>query len=293
MDKDVKGFEAISAESNQKGAPLKNISKTTKLILIINTVLIAIILFVVLIVAVIIPRSKAKAYKENLDTWVSLLNYEGVSKEERESLTFKNKIEDLHEELGFAWNSQVEDIPMDVLREYILTNDVDRIMVAAQNADFYKYHEARWVVFETIYELYPERFQKVVLDENATMGYYIDNPTATPGVTKEVESSVRPGYTNSCKVTHYGDYAVLEETYWVYDDGELGWVDGVFHDTPGHWKTDTSVSVYYKGNYFDLVYDSLSKVEGIIFYETDTYVYKFGYFNGHLGDAGAFKKVTD
>ena len=296
MGEQVKEFETINTELNHENADQKGIYKKNKLILIISATLIAIILFVVLLIAVIIPnfkakeyQEKAKEYQEKLDIWVSIMN----SAEERKK--YDGSIEDLHIELGFAWNSQVKDIPMDALREYILTHDVDKILIAASNADLCgSYHEARWVVFEAIYDLYPEKFQKVVLDENATSGYYIDNPTASPGVTREVESSNRPGYMNSYKVTHYGDYAVLEETYWVYDDGELGWVNGVFHDIPGHWRTETCVSVYYKGNSFDLFYNkSFSELEDIIFYETDTYIYKFGYFEGHLDDAGAYKKATD
>ena len=151
MDEHVKEFETINAEQNQESTTKKGISKTTKLVLIINATLIAIILFVVLLIAVIIPNSKANAYIEKLDTWVSLMNFEGVSEEERKSTAFKNKIKDLHEELGFSFSNRVEKIPMDALRKYILTNDVDRLLTATMNANNYDYHNALWVVYETVY----------------------------------------------------------------------------------------------------------------------------------------------
>ena len=49
MDEQAKEFETINAEPNQKSTTKKGISKTTKLVLIINATLIAIIVFVVLL----------------------------------------------------------------------------------------------------------------------------------------------------------------------------------------------------------------------------------------------------
>lgn len=288
MDEKTKAY----TEPNQKGTAKKSISKTAKLVLIINGILLAIILLTVLLFAVVVPHFKANAYIEKLDTWVSLMNYEGVSKEERESVAFKNKIEDLHEELGFSFTNRVEKIPMDALRKYISTNDVDRLLTATRNAGNYKYHGALWVMYETIYELYPEKFQKVILDENATSGYYIDNPTENPGVTREVDSD-RKGYTDLYKVTHYGDYAVLEKTEWGYNDGELGWANGVFHDTPGYWFQRTYIYVYHKGHLFRIV-DTLSELQNYMFYETDTHFCRL-YYNdeGHLSNGGFFEKEAN
>ncbi|MBE6566777.1 MAG: hypothetical protein E7659_06710 [Ruminococcaceae bacterium] len=292
MGEQVKEFETINTELNHESAGRKGIYKKNKLILIISATLIAIILFVVLLIAVIIPTSKANAYIEKLDTWVSLMNFEGVSKEERESTAFKNKIKDLHEELGFSFSNRVEKIPMDALRKYILTNDVDRLLTATMNANNYDYHNALWVVYETVYELYPEKFTKVILDENATSGYYIDNPTENPGETREVESE-RKGYTDLYKITHYGDFAVLEETRWGYNDGKLGWENGVFYDEPGYWFQRTYIDVYYKGKHFWTIYDSLSEVQGVMFYETDTHFCKLYYREGHLTNGGYSKKDTN
>lgn len=292
MDEHVKEFETTNAESKQDNTTKKGISKTTKLVLIINTTLIAIILFVVLLIAVIIPNSKANAYIEKLDTWVSLMNFEGVSEEERKSAAFKNKIKDLHEELGFSFSNRVEKIPMDALRKYISTTDVDRLLTATMNANMYDYHNGLWVVYETVYELYPERFQKVVLNENAASGYYIDNPTENPGETREVESD-RKGYTDLYKVTHYGDYAVLEKTIWGYNDGKLGWENGVFYDEPGYWFQRTDIYVYYKGDLFEIV-DALSELQDYMFYETDTHFCQL-YYNdeGHLSNGGFSKKDSN
>ena len=289
MNKKPQEFQMEKTEPYQEIAFPKNILRKLKPVHILCITLLAIALFAVIIVAVVIPRSKATAYQEKLDTWVSLMNFEGVSEAERKSPAFQSKIEDLHEELGFSFDSRVKNIPMDALREYILSHDVDRLLTATRNAQNYKYNDALWVMYETIYELYPERFQKVVLDKNATSGYYIDNPTAYPGVTREVESE-RGGYTDYCKVTHYGDFAVLEETEWEYNDGELGWVDGVFHDTPGYWFQYTYVSVYYKGQRFWTVTDSLLEVQDVIFYETETHICKLYYDDGHLIGGGYFKK---
>ena len=289
MGKQVKEFETINTELNHESADQKGIYKKNKLILIISATLIAIILFVVLLITVIIPTSKANAYIEKLDTWVSLMNYEGVSEEERKSNAFKNNMEDLHDELGFSSDLRVGKIPMDALRKYILTNDVDRLLTATMNANSYNYPEALWVMYETIYELYPEKFTKVVLDENATSGYYIDNPTAYPGMTREVESD-RKGYTDFYKVTHYGDFAVEEITKWGYNDGKLGWVNGVFYDEPGYWFQRTDIYVYYKEDLFEIV-DTLSELQDYICYETDTHFCKLYYnYEGHLANAGYFKK---
>lgn len=288
MGEQVKKFETINTELNHESADQKGIYKKNRLILIIS---VAIILFVVLLIAVIITTSKSKpnAYIEKLDTWVSLMNYEGVSEEERESRTFKNNMKDLHEELGFSFSNRVEKIPMNELRKYILTNDVDRILTAAMNANNYDYHKALWVVYETVYELYPEKFTKVILDENATSGYYIDNPTENPGETREVESE-RKGYTDLYKITHYGDFAVLEETKWGYNDGKLGWVNGVFYDEPGYWFQRTDIHIYYKGEHFWRIRDSLSEVQGVMFYETDTHFCKLYYYEGHLANGGKIPK---
>ena len=146
MGKQVKEFETINTELNHESADQKGIYKKNKLILIISATLIAIILFVVLLIAVIIPTSKANAYIEKLDTWVSLMNYEGVSEEERKSTAFKNKIKDLHDELGFSSDLRVKKIPMDALMKYILTNDVDRLLTATMNANSYDYNypDADW-----------------------------------------------------------------------------------------------------------------------------------------------------
>ena len=292
MVEQVKQFETINTELNHESANQKGISKKNKLILIISATLIAIILFVVLLIAVIIPTSKANAYIEKLDTWVSLMNFENISEEERKSNAFKNNIENLHEELGFSFSNRVEKIPMDALRKYILSTDVDRLLTATMNANNYDYHNALWVMYETIYELYPEKFTKVVLDENATSGYYIDNPTAKPGITREVESD-RKGYTDFYKVTHYGDFAVEERRIWGYNDGKLGWVNGVFYDEPGYWFQRTDIYVYHKGDLLKIV-DTLSELPDYMFYETDTHFCRL-YYNdeGHLANGGYFKKDTN
>lgn len=290
MNEHVKEIERTNAELSHKSADQKGIYKKNKLILIISAALIAIILFVVLLIAVVIPTSKANAYIEKLDTWVSLMNFEGVSEEERKSNAFKNNMEDLHEELGFSFSNRVEKIPMDALRKYILTNDVDRLLTATMNANNYDYHRALWVMYETIYELYPEKFTKVVLDENATSGYYIDNPTAEPGITREVESD-REGYSDIYKVTHYGDFAVEERTKWGYNGGKLGWENGVFYDEPGYWFQRTDIYVYHNGDFL-MIIDTLSELQDYMFYETDTHFCKLYYYEGHLANGGYSEKDT-
>ena len=290
MEEQITEIETTKTEPNQENTK-KGISKTTKLILIINAILITIIIFVVLLIAVIIPHSKATAYIEKLDTWVSLMNFEGVSEEESRSYTFKNDIKDLHEELGFSFNDRAKRIPMDALREYILTTDVNKLLTAAMNANNYDYHFALWVVYETVYELYPEKFTKAILDENATSGYYIDNPTAEPGITREVESD-REGYTDFYKVTHYGDFAVEERTKWGYSGDKLGWENGVFYDEPGYWFQRTDIYVYYKGDLLKIV-DRLSELPDYIFYETDTHFCRLYYHEGHLTNGGYFKKDSN
>lgn len=290
MDKKLQEFQMTKTGSNQEIAFSKNIFKKLKPIHILYITLLAIALFVVIIVAVVIPRSKATAYQEKLDTWVSLMNFEGISEENRKTYGFESKIKDLHMELGFFLDSDVKNIPMDALREYILSNDVDRLLTASINAQDYACNDALWVMYETIYELYPERFQKVVLDKNSTSGYYIDNPTAYPGVTREVKGD-HDEFTDYCEVTHYGDFAVLEEKKWRYDEGVCRWANGVFYDEYAHWEQRTFVSVYYKGNRFWRVIDSLSEVQDVIFCETDTHIYKLYYDDdGHLTGDNYFKK---
>lgn len=82
--------------------------------------------------------------------------------------------------------------------------------------------------------------------------YYYDFPDAIPQSRTEQykkDSSKYDRYT----VTYHGDFAIETSIINKYDDGELGWKDGVFYDEPAYHYTQECIKLYYKGCLLDTI----------------------------------------
>lgn len=238
-----------------------SIKSIIAVILIISVCIIAFLLFV--------PRSMSQGeFNEKMDKLVSLLNYDGLSKEEAFKIQvyhfnqdYISSIESLVEELELTytknWSEGYGFPHTELLANYIKQCDIDRLISATRNErayhDFMSHGFKQWypsgheIIYTTIYKCFPERFSKIVLDENATTGYYIDNPEDNPGVSRQ--ELYKNGMYDTYIVTHYGDFAIEESKTWSYDEGLYEWIDGEFYDVPESYKQFDKKLLYYKGHY--------------------------------------------
>ena len=85
---------------------------------------------------------------------------------------------------------------------------------------------------------------------SVTSGYYIDNPDAFPQTrTEDIKNSTMSDHIkNTYTVTYFGDFALECAEEYIYDEGRLEWVDGVFYDEPESWEKNVRNRLYYKGN---------------------------------------------
>ena len=147
--------------------------------------------------------------------------------------------------------------------------------------------DAAEYILEAVYNANPEKFTKFVKNEEISKGYYIDNPTAKPGVTREEPYDEAPSKMNKYTVTHYGDFAIEEAVTWYYSKGRLEWENGVFYDEKAGYSTETKGTLYYKGEYVTLLFGD----EGdILVADFGDYICEFGYTkDGYLHYNGRIK----
>lgn len=231
------------------------------------------------------------SYANDLEEWVTFLSDESA----RSDPNFSEKVKNMNMELNLAFYSSADKIPMDAVKEYVSTHDTERLLNALTIASANGYADNFWVFYEAIYEAFPDRFSSVKLDEEATSGYYVENNTAAPGISREEPSDVKMDDVDTYVVTHYGDFAVEEATIWNYGDGKLGWEDGEFIDRPDHYYTEYEAHVYYKGVLFDSFFDKSwqSELSNIIFYEGEDHIYKFITGDEHLKRGGRFETPVE
>ena len=242
-------------------------------------------------------------FNRKMDELVSLLNYDGKTPEEIEVLKdiyYNDTVEEepmrvyfepldaIVDELCFIYLEWGEDAWImekaicypyfEMMCEYIKICDFDRLMVAAHNDGSYHCFMKQWtdymtsgetVIYTAMMQVFPEKFISLNLEANQTTGYYVDHPNAFPTTRTEYYGS---GMTNSYVVSYYGDFAIQEAEEWSYDDGKLGWENGIFYDTPGYYYQTTRRDLYYKGRYFLSMEEDITT---IFVYETDQYMYKF------------------
>lgn len=271
-----------------------SIKSIIAVILIISVCIIAFLLFV--------PRSMSQGeFNEKMDKLVSLLNYDGLSEEEASKIrvygfnqNYISSIENLVDELELTYTknwSEGRGFPnAELLTNYVKQCDINRLISATRNErayhDFMSHGFEKWhpngheLIYTTIYECFPERFSEIVLNENATTGYYIDNPEDEPGVSRQ--ESYKGSMKDTYIVTHYGDFAVEEAKTWYYDEGLYEWINGEFFDVPGSYKQYSKKTLYYRGHYL-FVMESNGKIsddfnnhliyenaEQILIFEIDT-----------------------
>lgn len=80
--------------------------------------------------------------------------------------------------------------------------------------------------------------------KNSTSGYYVDNPNANP---QPFYNKLEDGHEEYGEVTYYGDFATFHKKLDRYNDGFLGWRNGIFYDIPSSWETLHVYELYYKG----------------------------------------------
>lgn len=231
------------------------------------------------------------SYVNDLEEWVTFVSDESARKDPN----FYQTVKDMNMELNLAFYSSVDKIPMDAVQKYVTTHDTERLLNALTIASANGYADNFWVFYEAIYEAFPDKFSAVILDEGATSGYYVTNPTAAPGVSREEPSDVKRDDVDVYTVTHYGDFAVEEGSVWNYGDGQLGWEDGEFIDRPDHYYREYQVHVYYKGISFNSYFDKnwQSELSNIIIYEGEEYIYKFITGGEHLKRGGRCEKPME
>ena len=230
-------------------------------------------------------------YVSDLEEWVDFVTDVNAKKEPN----FYQTIKDMNMDLNLAFYSSVDEIPMDAVKKYVETHDTDRLLNALVIASSNGYADNFWVFYEAIYEAFPDKFSNVVLDKDATSGYYITNPTAAPGVSREEPSDAKLDDVDIYTVTHYGDFAVEEGSILHYGNGQLGWENGEFIDSPDHYYREYKASIYYKGVLFESYFEKgwQSELNNIIVYEGKDYIYKFITGDEHLKYGGRCNKPTE
>lgn len=235
----------------------------------------------------------SNSYCKKLEKWVTFLSDESAKSDPN----FSEKVKNMNMELNLAFYSSADKIPMNAVKEFVSTHDTERLLnaltIASANAN--RYADNFWVFYEAIYETFPDKFSTVILDNGATSGYYIENPTATPGVSREEPSDVKLDDVDIYTVTHYGDFAVEEGSILNYGNGKLGWEDGVFIDSPDHYYREYEAHIYYKGVLFHSFFekDWQSELSNIIAFEGEDYIYKFIAGGEHLERGGRCEKPAE
>ena len=234
----------------------------------------------------------SNSYCKKLEKWVTFLSDEN---EEPWDPNFSQKVKDMNVELKLAFDSSIDKVPMDAVKKYVSECDTERLLNALTIASTNGYADNFWVFYEAIYETFPDKFSTVILDNGATSGYYIENPTATPGVSREEPSDVKLDDVDIYTVTHYGDFAVEEGSILNYGNGKLGWEDGKFIDSPDRYYREYEAHIYYKGVLFDSFFekDWQSELSNIIVFEGEDYIYKFIAGSEHLEWGGRCEKPAE
>jgi len=249
-------------------------------------------------------------FNKKMDELVSLLNFDGLSKEEyfeiltndrsASSQDYRKSVETLIEELklnsnkpGNNWDRHQGYPYLNELYVYVENCDIDRLLYAAKNGDGLGfstdsslYPKSSEYIYTAVYDVFPERFIKPVLQDNIGTGYYIDHPDANPGVTRESPYSKNPNLMNTYVVKHYGDFAIEESETWHYDEGKYEWIDGVFYDEPGFDFQRQETDLYYKGEYIISIKGSFKNsnhdMNNILIYESNKYICAFYITDGLL-----------
>ena len=207
-----------------------------------------------------------------------------IDKKKREEISNKrdNKEKKLRKELGLFAEGTLQEFKE---KCKLSEEDIRKYIDTYSFADFYILglgHSDNMILW--LIELYPEDF--VVFDfdnkpETVAGTYYYENPNAKPVSRTEVSPYTNPQNdpppNNVYTVTYHGDFAVQYSTVYVYDEGKLGWYNGVFYDTPGGYLSYNEIDLYYKGNLLRGVksYHPTYTITNYDYTDSKFYVYTF------------------
>ena len=320
FDEEKQGIaEQLKSEQEQKEETKKNQLKKQKIIkgVLLGTATAVVVCAIVLITVLSLSMSQNK-FNQKMDEWVSLLNYDGLSEKEiadiensTSNTDFKTRyiqsIETLAAELklgsfgdaGKDWDKHKGYPYADQLAVYVEKCDIDRLMIAAHRGHKYGasstgdlYPDGSECIYTAIYKVFPERFIKPILEDGIDNGYYVNNPKAHPGVTRQEPYSQDTTRTNTYTVKHYGDFAIQESETWEVDDWSYYWVDKKVYKTPASYLATQSTDLYYKGDFVFTIQDKWGEqdINQFLIYENDDYRYKYYIVDGILTDCGYSSK---
>lgn len=198
----------------------------------------------------------------------------------------QNKIDNTLKQLGLVESAEddtnASGIDQDFISEYLQTNSIEDFLanyyLIQQYCIHNWYHSFSGICFceqlsSSVNNLAAVCEEQIITFDSNNMngpGYYTEHPDAEPQPeTSEVAGTFynRSGTdrhtetkTNETTVEYYGDFAIVKEKVYFYDEGRYEWSNGVFYDELPSWDLNYYSSLWFRG--FE-IYDGIDDLDNL------------------------------